>query len=169
MSNASPFVFTAPPTPTPSIDAETRNELHRRMTWGMVKAVVGSVHPASRTGERVVTYTDPKTGKPAEKKVAMSETVFRTVRAAHQYHGTPTQAVCLSCGMRDETSEGLIAAHYAAHGGPKEMDQRELRHVHALETLIEVEAYDIREGQAVTVKEFALLSDREAGSGGAAG
>lgn len=160
---AGTLVFTAPPAPTPSIDAATLNDIQKRMTFGMIKAVIGSQHSAQRVTKQKFPYTG-KDGKPAERVVDVPETVFREVRSVHSYQHNPKRAICLSCGATADDEAELIADHHAQHGGHEGMRKKGLRHVYALETLAEVTVHTAKDGRAVVINEVALLSDREPGN-----
>lgn len=156
-------IFRAPPPPAPGVDAATVKDIHERVTWGVIKAVVGATFPHAVQVDREVQVSDGKGGKKARKFTAQ-ETNFRTVRSIHAYPHTPHHWVCLSCGETEDSAEGLTDLHHAKFAGPKGMKSAQERHVICAEADEEVEVHDVgSDGKPVVRMERALLSDREPG------
>lgn len=150
------------PSTTPQADPEALNFIRTRTAFGMLKAVVGSQHAFRRkVKEKIPVIT--KDGKSKDLEIEKEETFHRTVRSLHHYAAIPKRWMCLSCQITADNEDDLIAAHYAAHGGPAAMSKAGLRHVYCAETLVDVDVHDSEGGRPVIRRETALLSDRDPG------
>lgn len=147
---------------TPQADPDAINEIRARTAFGCLKAVVGSQHAFKEKTKRKIPVLG-KDGKSKEIEIDDESIFHRTVRSIHQYTHIPKKWMCLSCAITADSEDDLLAAHYAAHGGPQAMAKAGLRHVYCAETQVEVDVHTSHGGQPVIRKELALLSDREAG------
>ena len=162
------YILAPPAVPRPSIDVKAIEDMRKRTTLGMIKAVVGSVHKMTRLVEETIESKDPKDPtKTKSRKRNREEVVFRSVESIHAHRGVDHRFVCLSCSIVGDTEEDLLSDHYAVHGSEKAMAAKGFAHVYCAETLAPVEinavAVDPKNGRgASTVKsEIVLLSDRE--------
>lgn len=156
-------IFAVPQAPTtPQADPDAINHIRARTSFGMLKAVVGSQHAFQQRVKRKIAVQQ-KDGKAKDIEVEETQIFHREVRSLHQFSAVPRKWICLSCDIKADTEEDIIAAHYAVHGGPQAMAKAGLRHVYCGETLAEVDVFTSHGGQPIVRRETALVSDREPG------
>jgi len=159
-------VFAIPPAaPQPTPDAETLSQLRALMSFGPIKAVIGSEHPFRRkvTEEIPVQGLKDKDGKAKVVKVEREETYFRTVRSLHQWRHIPHRWIALGTSIVADTEEECVAMVHATYGGPEAMRRSGQRVVYCAETLTEIDVHVSEGGRPAIRRETALLSDREPG------
>lgn len=159
-------VFAIPPAaPQPTPDAETLSQLRALMSFGSVKAVIGSEHPFRRkvTEEIPVQGLKDKDGKPKVVKVEREETYFRAVRSIHQWRHIPHRWIALGTSIVADTEEECVALIHATYGGPEAMRRAGQRIVYCAETLTEIDVHVSEGGRPAIKRETALMSDREPG------
>lgn len=154
-----------PAAPQPTPDAETLSQLRAAMTFGAIKAVVGSEHPFRRkTIEEIpVQGVKDKDGKAKVVKIEREETYFRAVRSIHQWRHIPHRWIALGTSIVADTEEECVAMVHAAYGSPEAMRRAGTRIVYVAETLTEIDVHVSEGGRPAIKRETALLSDREPG------
>jgi hypothetical protein len=154
-----------PAAPQPAPDAETLSQLRAMMSFGAIKAVIGSEHPFRRktTEEIPVQGLKDKDNKPKVVRVEREETYFRAVRSIHQWRHIPHRWIALGTTIVADTEEECIAMVHATYGGPEAMRRAGQRIVYCAETLTEIDVHVSEGGRPAIKRETALLSDREPG------